>query len=173
MPVYVRAIAKLGPLPVAPALSGCTRAEVGFVPCRRSSIADTEETAHRRAQGQKQPHCRQRLGAAGEPVPRLGAAPARGRRSCTSRLRNRGSPGRRKPSGAAGAHKNRCDCCPPTAGADGARQPVPRTASARRRGSKARKQQRRAAANCTSCPSHGQRSGAARTTACPREEARR
>ena len=37
----------------------------------------------------------------------------------------------------------------------------------------ARKQQRRAAANCTSCPSHGQRSGAAPTTACPREEARR
>ena len=26
-----------------------------------------------------------------------------------------GSPGRRKPSGAAGAHKNRCDCCPPAA----------------------------------------------------------
>ena len=30
-------------------------------------------------------------------------------------LLNRGSPGRRKPSGAAGAHKNRCDCCPPAA----------------------------------------------------------
>ena len=79
-------------------------------------MADTEETAHRRAQGQKQPHCRQRLGAAGEPVPRLGAAPARGRRSCTSRLRKRGVTGQAQTAvGAAGAHKNRCDCCPPAA----------------------------------------------------------
>ena len=41
-------------------------------------------------QAAKQPR---RLGAAGEPVPRLGAAPARGRRACTSRLRNRGVTG--------------------------------------------------------------------------------
>ena len=173
MPVYVRAIAKLGPLPVAPALSGCTRAEVGFVPCRRSSMADTEETAHRRAQGQKQPHCRQRLGAAGEPVPRLGAAPARGRRSCTSRLLNRG--GHR-----AGANRRAARCTQKT-GVTAARLPPERTEPgnrvlappARDDEADARKQQRRAAANCTSCPSHGQRSGAAPTTACPREEARR
>ena len=79
-------------------------------------MADTEETAHRRAQGQKQPHCRQRLGAAGEPVPRLGAAPARGRRSCTSRLRNRGVTGQAQTVGLVPVHtKNRCDCCPPAA----------------------------------------------------------
>ena len=64
-------------------------------------------------QAAKQPR---RLGAAGEPVPRLGAAPARGRRACTSRLRNRGVTGQAQTVGlAAGAHKNRCDCCPPAA----------------------------------------------------------
>ena len=54
-------------------------------------------------QAAKQPR---RLGAAGEPVPRLGAAPARGRRACTSRLRNRGVTGQAQTAvGAAGAHK--------------------------------------------------------------------
>ena len=151
----------------------CTRPEVGFVPCSRSSMTGREETAAERAQGQKQPHCRQRLGAAGEPVPRLGAAPARGRRACTSRLRNRG--GHR-----AGANRRGLPVHTKT-GVTAARLPPERTEPGNRflappaRGDEAdaRKQQRRAAANCTSCPSHGQRSGAAPTTACPREEARR
>ena len=152
---------------------GCTRLEVGFVPSRRSSIAGKEKwhrgQRYRRKRQKQQPR---RLGAAGEPVPRLGAAPARSRRPCTSRLRNRGSPGRRKPSGLPVHTKT---------GVTAARLPPERTEPGNRflappaRGDEAdaRKQQRRAAANCTSCPSHGQRSGAAPTTACPREEARR
>ena len=78
-------------------------------------MTDREETAAQTgAKAKKQPHCRQRSGAAREPVPRLGAAPARGRRSCTSRLRNRGVTGQAQTVGLP-VHKNRCDCCPPAA----------------------------------------------------------
>ena len=78
-------------------------------------MARKEKQQHKGRRAKKQPHCRQRSGAAGEPVPRLGAAPARGRRACTSRLRNRGVTGQAQTVGPAGAHKNRCDCCPPAA----------------------------------------------------------
>ena len=40
------------------------------------------------------------------------ATPARGRRACTSRLRNRGVTGQAQTVGLP-VHKNRCDCCPP------------------------------------------------------------
>ena len=85
-----------------------------------------------------------RLGAASEPVPRLRAAPARGRRPCTSRLRNRGVTGRRKPSGC------RCTKTGVTAARlpRQARQPVPsqQRGPSRAHEADARKQQRRAAA---------------------------
>ena len=85
-----------------------------------------------------------------------------------------GSPGRRKPSGWLPVHTK--------TGVTAARLPHERTEPgnrvlappARDDEADARKQQRRAAANCTSCPFHGQRSGAAPTKkGCPREEARR
>ena len=116
------------------------------------------------------------LGASGQPAspchasglpPREGEGPARP--DCGIG----GSPGRRKPSGWLPVHTK--------TGVTAARLPPERTEPgnrflappARDDEADARKQQRRAAANCTSCPSLGQRSGAAPTTACPREEARR
>ena len=100
-------------------------------------------------------------------LPRVVEEPAR------PGLRNRGSPGRRKPPSGLPVHTK--------TGATAARLPLERTEPgnrvlappARDDEADARKQQRRAAANCTSCPFHVQRCGAARTTPCPREEARR
>ena len=159
-------------LGVSAADGGRDRPEAGFVPSRRSPMAGKEKWHKGAADSTRKG--KHSLGASGQPAspchasglpPRVGEGPARP--DCGIG----GSPGRRKPSGC------RCTKTGVTAARlpRQARQPVPsqQRGPSRAHEADARKQQRRAAANCTSCPSHGQRSGAAPTTACPREEARR
>ena len=159
-------------LGVSAAGGGRDRPEAGFVPSRRSPMAGKEKWHKGAADSTRKG--KHSLGASGQPAspchasglpPRVGEGPARP--DCGIG----GSSGRRKPSG--------CRCT--KTGVTAARLPLERTEPGNRFRAtpvaRARpthkKQQRRAAANCTSCPSQGQRCGAAPTTACPREEARR